>query len=462
MSTSYRSTLRLTFWQRYALSIILALTCWTGLESKASALDNPIPLISQPLNPDSVVPGGPGFTLTVNGTGFVSGSLVSWNGSPRATTFVSQSQLIASITTSDVSTPQTGVVTVTSPSPEGGTSNPAYFSVALPKRSMSFTSSNGLKRGAGPVAVADFNGDGRLDLVIGNLAQTNQNSFLLLLGKGDGTFQAPVTVVLPNPPSSVVAADFNHDGNTDLAMSEQNQTGQIEVALGDGHGTFQSARSYPAGVGAGSSIVAADFNGDGELDLAVTNQGGASVSILLGKSDGSFQLPISVNGIDRPASTAIGDFNSDGKLDLAVANDGDGTVTILLGNGDGTFNLGGTLITDKFPTSIAAADFNRDGKLDLVVDDYLSPVNPGFQIFLGNGDGSFQNGFTFSSTTPFLSVIAADINADGVLDIVGGAGGSEYTAARSAFSSAKGRYLSKSHLRQLESSANLAGCCRSQ
>jgi hypothetical protein len=243
MSTNYRSTLRLTFWQRYALSIIVALTCWTGLESKASALDNPVPLISQPLNPGSVVPGGPGFTLTVNGTGFVSGSLVSWNGSPRATTFVSQSQLTASITTSDVSTPQTGVVTVTSPGPGGGTSNPAYFSVALPKSVPPFSSSIALAgQGGGSVVAGDFNGDGKIDLVMLNPPLTT-GAFLLLLGKGDGTFQPPITTSLPAGPAEIVEGDFNGDGKLDLAMTE-NPSNQVEVVLGNGTARFNPPKLF--------------------------------------------------------------------------------------------------------------------------------------------------------------------------------------------------------------------------
>src|SRR5437762_11012278 len=88
---------------------------------------NPVPLINQPLVPDAVAPGGPGFTLTVNGTGFVSGSVVNWNGSPRATTFVSSSQLTAAIDASDIATEGTAQVTVVSPGPGGGASNAAFF-----------------------------------------------------------------------------------------------------------------------------------------------------------------------------------------------------------------------------------------------------------------------------------------------------------------------------------------------
>src|SRR5439155_11032187 len=92
----------------------------------ATSAANPVPLISQPLVPDAAAPGGAGFTLTVNGTGFVSGASVNWNGSARTTTFVSNSQLTASILASDIATANTGSITVMNPSPGGGSSNVVF------------------------------------------------------------------------------------------------------------------------------------------------------------------------------------------------------------------------------------------------------------------------------------------------------------------------------------------------
>jgi len=98
----------------------------------AAAGANPVPLVTQPLNPAVATPGGPGFNLTVRGAGFVSGSVVNWNGNPRSTEFVSSSQLNAQILASDVENATTASVTVTNPSPGGGTSSPAYFEVTIP------------------------------------------------------------------------------------------------------------------------------------------------------------------------------------------------------------------------------------------------------------------------------------------------------------------------------------------
>ena len=143
-------------------------------------------------------------------------------------------------------------------------------------------------------------------------------------------------------------------------------------------------------------MVAGDFNGDGKLDLAVANYGnyltgstGDTVTILLGNGDGSFTQapgsPVTVG--NSPGALAEGDFNGDGNLDLAVANAADDTITILLGKGDGTFTP--ALVspaTGLTPSGLAIGDFNGDGKLDLAVANFDTAA---INILLGNGDGTF-------------------------------------------------------------------------
>src|SRR2546425_7139704 len=156
-----------------------------GLPPAAMA-QTPLPLINQPLVPDAVKPGSAGFTLTLNGTGFVSGSIVNWNGSGRTTTFVSNSQLKADILTSDIAKASTASVTVVNPGPGGGTSNVAFLQVLTPGLTTEFSQSN-IAVGTSPQreTTGDFNGDGKLDLAV-----QDPTGVFVLLGNGDGTFQA--------------------------------------------------------------------------------------------------------------------------------------------------------------------------------------------------------------------------------------------------------------------------------
>jgi hypothetical protein len=238
--------------------------------------------------------------------------------------------------------------------------------------------------GSGPcsVAVGDFNGDGLLDLAVANSSDYygNRSGVSVLLGNGDGTFQPALNYAAGSEFTAVAVGDFNGDGKQDLAVANSNYlytNGSVSVLLGQGDGTFQFAGSYAAGYYP-HSVAVGDFNNDGIFDLAVANYLTNSVSVLLGKGDGTFQPAVNYPTGPSPSSVAVGDFNGDGKLDLAVANAGswpffsDGSVSVLLGKGDGTFQATVNYAAGTRPSSVAVGDFNGDGFPDLAVANFGS------------------------------------------------------------------------------------------
>ena len=383
-----------------------------------SAQTNPVPLLNQPLFPDSTSPGGKGFTLTVNGTGFVSNSVVKWNGLSRSTTFVSQAQLRATISASDIATATTAFVTVANPAPGGGTSNAEDFEVALPApgvavRHRAFNIGKDLVSTA---VVDDVNRDGILDLIGQGQDASGEDTFILVaLGKGDGTFRRPLATPVDPFAGAIATGDFNGDGKLDIAVV--NATNSVAIFLGKGDGTFQPQLNFLTAIQS-NSIVTGDFNGDGKLDLALPSGYDNAVCVLLGNGDGSFQhfIESSTGGVG-PDQLVVGDFNQDGKLDVAVNEYGSGETTIMLGNGDGTFGYPNDMFASGEP--MVGADLNGDGTLDLAMITYDSGASE-LQILFGNGDGSFQKAVivaTAPSGSQFTSLGVADVNADGILDL---------------------------------------------
>jgi hypothetical protein len=309
--------------------ILILSLCTTGFAQTSS----PVPQIANPLVPTAVAPGSAAFTLTVNGTGFVPGSIVYWNGSARSTTFVSAAQLTAAI----VVTATSGVVTVRGPT--GTLSNGAYLLVTNPIAVPWFGSTaipQTYSSYSWMLLAGDLNGGGSADIMV-----SPGNGIEAVLGTGNGSFQFPVTYTVPNSTgvSGGVLGDFNNDGALDLAVyGGTGTTNAVNIFLGNGNGTFQPAMQQFIG-DYYNVLAAADFNGDGKLDLVY---GGINaVGILLGNGDGTFtalpQMPVP----DGPAEIVVGDFNHDGIPDIAlsrfVQGGGNGFVSIFLGNGDGTF-----------------------------------------------------------------------------------------------------------------------------
>ena len=431
MTSKRTLTIKIGIPSAYTL-FIAVLTALIAFAAPATA-QNPVPFVDQPLVPDAVTPGDAAFTLTVNGAGFVATSVVNWNGTPRATTFVSNSQLTAAILASDIATARTASVTVVSPSPGGGVSNTQFFSITVARASVLFqpvaTYDSG-GEGANAVAVADLNGDGHLDMVVANASGVG-----VRLGNGDGTFQAAVSYSLPaeNTANAVAIADLNGDGYPDLAIASR-YSASVFVLLGNGDGTFKAPVEYNSGGIFGTSVAIADLNGDGHPDLVVTDAcqytsecNFGIVGVLLGKGNGTFYPAVVYRtGGYYATSVAIGDVNGDGKLDLVVTNlcviyqtecTGffSGPVSVMLGNGDGTFEgpvgygSGG-----EYPVSIAIADLNGDGHPDLAVVNESDQVG----VLLGNGDGTFQPPVSYASGGyGATSVAIGDLNGDAKLDL---------------------------------------------
>ena len=239
-------------------------------------------------------------------------------------------------------------------------------SVALGNGDGSFTtkssmavSTNGDLRG---VVAADFNGDGKLDLA---LTSVGDDTVIVLLGNGDGTFQPERTFAVDREPVALVAGDFNGDGKPDLAVTGTYYN-TVSVLIGNGDGTFQPARSYAAGRGP-IAIAARDVNGDGKVDAVTANFAGDNVSVLFGNGDGSLQSPVNFPAGGQPRDLAVADFNGDGKLDIAVVDETDNAISLLLGNGNGTFQGPASFAVGPYPVPLAVGDLDGDGKPDLVV-----------------------------------------------------------------------------------------------
>jgi len=277
---------------------------------------------------------------------------------------------------------------------------------------------NSLVGGITFVLASDFNHDGKLDLL--------QQGTVVLLGNGDGTFQPPVASPLgvTTSAASFAAADFNGDGALDLVATDSNLN-SVDVFLGNGDGTFGSASTFAlaANIYFLDAAVVADFNGDGKLDVAVAevNFPNGQVSVQLGNGDGTFQEPIvsplGIQGVNNGGLMITGDFNGDGKTDLVIMGDYAMGFEVLMGNGNGTFQPPVNTSLNYTVQSLAVGDFNGDGKADVVATVGNNVLNPSMNIYLGTGDGSFRLGATYV-VLPYSNVVVADVNRDGKPDLI--------------------------------------------
>lgn len=260
----------------------------------------------------------------------------------------------------------------------------------------------------GPYATGDWNGDQNLDLMSGTMRMT--------LGDGNGGIFAISTTDLPSLPLTMikpVAADFNMDGKLDVAIRTSSPTANLSVLLGDGRGNFGSPINAPSPTAAFYRLEGGDWNSDGKPDLVVLEPNGTSVVLLLG--DGRGNVPTTMPyGLSAPLLTAVvADLNADGKPDLAVGHAG--SIAVMIGNGAGGFSGTTLLPITGSAGSLTVSDLNADRRVDLA---YVDPLSPNVVALFGDGLGGFPTSALIPSGTDPRCVVAGDLNGDLNADLI--------------------------------------------
>ena len=262
---------------------------------------------------------------------------------------------------------------------------------------------------AGTLAVGDVNGDARPDLVV-----LGGGAAMVLAGNGDGTFGAATIAPTGTSAARLSVADVNHDGRADILAA--NTVGTVAVTLSNVDGTFTKTE-YAAGPSA-QDVKAVDLNHDGNLDLAVADAVSAgSVVVLMGRGDGTFGAGKSYAAFSAPYRMTVGDYNGDGNDDVCVANSyTSSAVTVLYGNGDGTLDVPHSYDTGSQPWELNSGDVDGDGRPDLVDSNGST-----YQVEYNNGDGTFAAPVSIPGAG--LVFAGADFNHDGTIDLAGTAQG---------------------------------------
>lgn len=268
-----------------------------------------------------------------------------------------------------------------------------------------------------PIGVADFNGDGSLDLVI---ADSQNNMLTTLIGDGAGHFALKTTWHDNYNPSDIHVADLNHDGKMDFVVHGF-LAARAEVYIGDGDGTFQSGVVY-AGPNNIDSVLLKDMNSDGVLDLVVTTSDNA-VAILPGNGDGTFSnTSMGGQSLGHLGGTLVDveDLNGDGILDIVAATHNG--ICVAKGMGGLTYTSFSEYPVGPFPYTAAYADLNGDGKTDFIVAVGQGVVSPseGIGLLFGNGDGTLQAADSYDVGHEVVSIALGDVNGDGIADLAVG------------------------------------------
>jgi VCBS repeat-containing protein len=279
------------------------------------------------------------------------------------------------------------------------------------------------------VALGDLDGNGTLDIVTANEGAfvNNSGSVSILLGDGLGGFTpaagSPISGV-SGQAQGVALGDLNGDGRPDIVLttfSLSGNSGGYSVLINTGNGTFAPAVNTPIANSDAIGVTLADVNHDGKLDLVMPDEQNGVVQVALGNGNGTFGTPTAFNtntGPDAPIATAVGDLNHDGNPDIVVTNGVGHNIGVLLGDGHGGFTLAGTFNAGQFPGAVALGDLNGDGNLDVVVVNRDIGGNDSVSVLLGNGVGGFGSPTPYAIGEEVGAVTLADVNHDGRLDIV--------------------------------------------